>query len=157
MAIAAWLLIMAFLTWFFAGVEERRYNPNQQVLSRTSEETTKVVLRRNRWGHYVATGEINHKPVTFVVDTGATHVAIPLHLQQFLELERGLAIPINTANGTSTAYLTTIPHLTLGELTFHDVPGGLAKGMTGEEVLLGMSVLSNLTIIQQGDRLILRK
>ena len=157
MAIVAWLLVMALLSWYFAGTERNQYNPNQSVETYRTIEGTEVVLKRNRWGHYVASGEINGRPVTFMVDTGATHVAIPLHLGETLGLERGMAVPVNTANGRTTAYLTTIPHLSLGALEFDQVRGGLVPGMEGDQVLLGMSVLAGLSITQQGDRLILRR
>ena len=158
MALMAWLLVMAMLTWYFAGMEEDQYNPNRQVASYQRDDGgTEVVLERNRWGHYVASGTINGQPVTFMVDTGATHVAVPLHLADELGLERGMAVPINTANGRTTAYLTTIPSLSLGALQFSQVRGGLAPGMEGDSILLGMSVLADLHMIQQGNRLILRQ
>jgi len=157
MALVAWLLVMGILTWIFAGIEEKQYNPNQQITSYQRDGAVEVVLKRNRNGHYVATGNINNKPVIFMVDTGATHVAIPLHLQEELGLERGMAVPINTANGRTTAYLTTVPLLTLGELQFRDVRGGLAAGLHGNQILLGMSVLAKLTLVQRGDELILRQ
>jgi predicted flap endonuclease-1-like 5' DNA nuclease len=44
----------------------------------TTPACPSVVLRRNRMGHYVARGSINGAPVTFLLDTGATAVALPL-------------------------------------------------------------------------------
>ena len=155
--VMAWLLVMAILTWYFAGISERQRNPNTEVNTGTSDGRPQVILQRNRWGHYLASGEINGKPVTFMVDTGATHVAVPLHLHRELGLEQGMSVPINTANGRTTAYLTRIPELVLGGLRFYDVRGGLAPGMEGDEILLGMSVLADLTMIQEGDQLILRQ
>lgn len=157
MAIVAWLLVLGILSWYFGRVETARYNPNQTVSSVSVAGGTQVTLERNAFGHYVATGEINNQPVTFLVDTGATHVAIPMHLKEKLGLEQGIGVPINTANGRTTAYLTRIPELTLGNLRFYDVQGGLTRGMEGDEVLLGMSVLKELTITQKGKVMILER
>ncbi len=155
MAIIAWLLVLGILSWYFGRVETARYNPNQTLSSVSDAGGTQVTLKRNAYGHYVASGEINNQPVTFLVDTGATHVAIPMHMKDKLGLKQGVEVPINTANGRTTAYLTRIPELALGNLRFYDVQGGLTRGMEGDEVLLGMSVLKNLTITQKGEVMIL--
>lgn len=157
MTIAAWLVALALLTWYFSGMEKRRANPNQILEGTLTDLGTEVTLQRNRWGHYVASGEINGVPVTFMVDTGASMVAIPLALQDKLGLDRGMGLPVTTANGQTTAYHTRIDTLTLGPLSFHDVRAGLTAGMEGDQILLGMSVLSDISFTQQGDQLILRQ
>jgi len=40
-------------------------------------DVREVVLKRNRYGHYVANGSINGSQVEFLLDTGATAVAVP--------------------------------------------------------------------------------
>ncbi|MFA5630836.1 MAG: TIGR02281 family clan AA aspartic protease [Porticoccaceae bacterium] len=157
MLVASWLGIMALLTYHFSGVEEDRHNPNRALSSNVGDGFTEIVLKRNALGHYVATGQINGETVTFLLDTGATMVAVPYHLGDKLGLEKGRAVPIKTANGTSTSYITTIDELRLGDIVATQVHGGLAVGLTGNEILLGMSFLSDLEIIQRGDSLIIRQ
>ena len=36
-----------------------------------------IVLKSSTYGHYVVTGKINNKDVTFLIDTGASFVSIP--------------------------------------------------------------------------------
>ncbi len=153
----AWLLGIALLTWYFAGVQERWFNPNQEVDSRVGNGLTEITLKRNRAGHYVADGTINGESVTFMLDTGATLVAIPAHMQQELGLERGRSFPIRTANGQSRAWGTRIEQLQLGKIRQQNVRGGLTPGLEGDQILLGMSFLSDLEMLQRGDTLILRQ
>jgi aspartyl protease family protein len=112
---------------------------------------------RNRYGHYVFDGEINHKKVTFLVDTGATTIAIPGELKQFLGLRTGRAIRVSTANGNTTAYLTRLDHLAIGGIELFDVNASIIPGMKENQVLLGMNVLKHMELIQRGDRLIIRQ
>jgi aspartyl protease family protein len=154
----AWLAALALLgvLWLvFDGALDRRDNPNAQ-LAVTPGAATELVLQRNRQGHYVAPGEINGAPVTFLLDTGATLVSVPAHLADALQLQRGMAGQSMTANGTVTVYATRIDSLALGPFVVRDVAGALNPGMRDDIVLLGMSVLKNLEFTQRGDTLILR-
>ena len=105
----AWLLFLAMLTWGFSRWLAEQNNPNQEVQSTRVNGTPSVVLKRNRQGHYVANGKINGQAVTFLVDTGATDVAVPLNWAKRLNLSaKGRAVSIQTANGVITAYRVTL-------------------------------------------------
>lgn len=157
MIVVTWLGVMALLTYYFSGVEEDRYNPNREFVSSTAADFREVVLKRNRQGHYIATGKINGHSVTFLLDTGATVVAVPYHLRDRLNLEPGMAVATKTANGTSTSYTTTIDELRLGDIHVNNIRAGIATGLEGNEILLGMSFLSDLELIQRGDTLVIRQ
>jgi aspartyl protease family protein len=88
MIIAAWILLLVLLTWFFNDHLEGRRNPNRQ-LATVHDGVPEVRLERNRYGHYVATGAINGHAVEFMLDTGATDVSIPVAIADRLELQRG--------------------------------------------------------------------
>ena len=115
------------------------------------------MLTRNRSGHYVFDGEINHHKVTFLVDTGATTTAIPADLQRKLGLETGPAIQVSTANGLTRAHLTRLDQLAIGAIELYDVNASIISGMGVDEVLLGMNVLKNFELVQRGDQLIIRQ
>jgi aspartyl protease family protein len=153
----AWGLVLLLLTLYFADLEQSWQNPNQQLESRRLENYTEVVLKRNRYGHYVTSGTINHRPVTFLLDTGATQVAVPMPLAQQLGLPKGAEFRTMTANGIGRSFATRIEHLTIGDIEFRDIPAGIAENMPGDEVLLGMSVLKHIEFTQRGDTLILRQ
>jgi aspartyl protease family protein len=154
----AWLIFIAFGVVYFSDVLEKQYNPNQSVhTSRGSEGEVEVVLQRNRMGHYVTSGEINGVPVTFMLDTGATGVAIPDKVARQIGLKRGRAVPTQTANGMSTSYMAKLDSVSVGDIELRDVQAGIAPGLGTQEVLLGMSFLKHIEFTQRGDTLILRQ
>ncbi len=158
MMIMAWLVLLGFGVVFFGDVLERQFNPNQQLETRYSAEGMReVVLQRNRFGHYVTAGSINGKPVTFMLDTGATGVAIPEAVAQRLQIPRGRPYRTQTANGLSTSYAATLDSVAVGEIELRDVQAGIAPGLLMEEILLGMSFLKHIEFTQRGDTLILRQ
>lgn len=157
MLITSWLLALAGLTLYFSQREERNYNPNQSLEGLIRGDVIEVQLQRNRFGHYVATGTINNQPVTFMLDTGATHVAVPAHLQRHLNLERGAQFPVMTANGSVNVWATRIQSLNLGPIKLLDIRASLNPGMQGDEILLGMSVLKSIDFSQNGDILTLKQ
>jgi aspartyl protease family protein len=157
MLYAAWLLALGLLTWGFSGWLDKVRNPNQHPVSITDAQAREVRLLRNRYGHYNASGRINGQTVEFMLDTGATSVAIPGGLAGRLGLTRGPAVTIQTANGNATAYATRLDSLRLGDIEVRDIQAHISPSMDGNEVLLGMSVLKHLDFTQQGDTLTLRQ
>jgi aspartyl protease family protein len=141
----------------FAKILDQQNNPNQSISTLATGEFQEVVLLRNRNGHYVFDGEINRHKVTFLVDTGATITAIPGGLQRTLGLKAGPAISMSTANGLTTAYLTRLDQLAIGEIELFDINASIIPGMGVDEVLLGMNVLKHFELIQRGKQLIIRQ
>ncbi len=153
MLVIAWVLIMGGIYWFFSGWQAREANPNTaRVLNQQQGDLT---LERNRAGHYVAEGEINGRRVTFLLDTGATWVALPLALGRELGLKRGAAVTLQTANGTAIGYQTRLDRVRLGSLELRDVAAVMADGLDADAVLLGMSFLKRVEFTQRDGRLIL--
>jgi aspartyl protease family protein len=157
MLILAWVAGLALTASWFAGVEERRRNPNQNPVSLRGEGGIEVILASNRQGHYLATGRINGNEVLFLLDTGATFVAVPARLADSLGLSRGAPSTVMTANGPTQSFSTRIDTLQLGDILLRGVEAGIVPGMTGDEVLLGMSALRRLEFSQRGGELILRQ
>ncbi len=149
----AWLMILGGVWWGAQRWLDNQANPNQRVAITGSGE---VVLERNRQGHYVADGEINGIKVTFLVDTGATDVALSSRLARELGLKRGTSIQVNTANGLAVAYETRLDSVRLGAIVVRDVPANFSDGMMDHTVLLGMSFLKHLEFTQRENQLILR-
>ena len=149
-----WLVIIAAAAWFFRGYLEGEHNPNRAPQVTGSGE---IVLKRNRAGHYVAGGAINGHPVTFLVDTGATQIAVPRELADQLGLKRGLPVELMTAAGPARGYMTKLRSVDLASLHLEDANAIVAEAMHPEMVLLGMNFLRHLEITQRGDELILRK
>ena len=149
----AWLLILGGGWWAADRWLLKQANPNQRPSANASGA---VILERNRQGHYVATGEINGHKVTFLLDTGATTVAMSSRLARELDLERGASIQMDTANGVSQAFQTRLNSVRLGDIVVHEVSAVFSDGMLDDTVLLGMSFLKHVEFTQRENKLILR-
>lgn len=157
MNIIGWVLFLALMTYLFDGYLDKQQNPNQEVQSYQSGNSQEVVLQRNRYGHYVATGTINRYPVTFFLDTGATDISIPEKIANRLAIKKGIPHQIMTANGAITAYQTRLNEVSLGDILLRDVEGHINPNDSSDYVLLGMSFLKQVDFSQQGDKLILKQ
>lgn len=153
----AWLVLIVLGVFFFGDLLERQHNPNQTLHTSRSDGVTEVVLQRNKFGHYVTSGEINGQPVTFILDTGASGVAIPDAVARRLNLRRGQAFRTLTANGVTTSYAARLDQVSVGGIALDNVSAGITPGLRMEEVLLGMSFLKHIEFTQRGDSLILRQ
>ena len=157
MGFAAWVVGLALLVMLFNGIIERQTNPNAAPSAEITEAgLPQVVLQRNRAGHYVAGGRINGEPVVFMVDTGATDVALSLPLARRLGLRLRPGGVSVTANGRVETWRTRLDSVDLGGLVLRDVRASVLPNMPGEEVLLGMSYLKHLELIQRDGTLTLR-
>jgi aspartyl protease family protein len=159
MMIGAWVLLLLLLTLFFGGVLEKRNNPNRDPSGRISGQGVReVVLERNVQGHYVASGFINGYPVTFLVDTGATQVAISEKLADRLGLEKQGGTFSQTANGVVAVWQTQLERVTLGVIEQHNVRAAILPDLKPwNQVLLGMSFLKQLELVQRDGTLLLRQ
>lgn len=157
MLVLAWGAGLLLATHFFGNWEEAQRNPNRSPESHRGSDYVEVRLASSRQGHYLADGQINGAPVTFLLDTGATQVAVPTELARRLGLRAGAPMLISTANGQATAHRTRLASLQLGDIVLYDVDALIAPGMGGEEVLLGMSALKKLEFTQRDGTLMLRQ
>ncbi|MEL0584907.1 MAG: TIGR02281 family clan AA aspartic protease [Candidatus Thiodiazotropha sp. (ex. Lucinoma kazani)] len=156
MVIGAWLLLLVLLTLFFSQWLERQRNPNRQLsVTVNAGDDVAVVLKRNRAGHYIAPGLINGVAVTYLLDTGATFVAVSSSLAKKAGLEKGMSAHSQTANGVVRSWLTEIDQLQLGPIIMRNVKATILPNMPNNEVLLGMSFLKHLSLKQQGDELVI--
>ncbi|HYQ54354.1 MAG TPA: TIGR02281 family clan AA aspartic protease [Pseudomonas sp.] len=155
--VLAWAAAMFLATRFFGEWEARERNPNTQVQSAHGEGFIEVRLLSNGQGHFVADGAINGKAVHFMLDTGATDVAIPEVLARDLDLQRGSPVILSTANGRTEGYRTRLDSLQLGDIRLQGVRALVVPGLDGQTVLLGMSALKQLEYTQRGGTMLLRQ
>ena len=158
MIIIAWILIFGILIWFFGILESNKRNPNQNVSTQVlSSGEIEVVLESSSYGHYIATGKINNTEVTFLVDTGASYVSVPEEVAKKVGLKRGAEMLVSTANGTVSVYVTTLDEVSIGEIKLYNIKADINPHMDGDEILLGMSFLRDLSITHKGDQLTIRQ
>lgn len=111
-------------------------------------ESPSVSIMLNSAGQYKTSGSINGRPVTFLVDTGATIVAINSVIASSLGLnpERGRIMRATTASGVVESREVYIETIKVGGITARNVQAAVIQGNYPEEILLGMSFLRNVEI-----------
>jgi aspartyl protease family protein len=156
MIIAAWIGVLTLLALLFQGTLERQRAP-QLVSSSVDGNVAEVVVERNRSGHYVVEGSVNGRPQLFLVDTGATAVALSQGAARRFQLDRGPSVTLSTANGTVRGYRTRIDSLSVGDIVVRDVAAVVSPGIEDGVALLGMSFLRRLELVQRDGLLLLRQ
>jgi aspartyl protease family protein len=121
-----------------------------------SDGSAMVVLEQDRSGHYVAEGQINGQAVTFLVDTGATDVALPESVARALGLEFGPRVRVMTAAGPASAWMTRLDEVAVGGIRRQNVRASITSGEFNG-ILLGMSFLKHYNLQQQDGRLVIRQ
>jgi len=153
-----WLGFFAILGVLFSNILDQQNNPNQSIETLSlSGDIKELVLKRNRMGHYVANGSINSQAVTFMLDTGATDVAIPAAIAKKLNLTAGPSATYQTANGPVRVSMTRLDSIALGDIRLFNVRATINPGYKSNQILLGMSFLKHLEFSQRGNTLTLRQ
>ena len=104
-------------------------------------------------GHYFVDGTINGASVRFLVDTGATVVAINRDTARRLGLlyrTDGHAGQIETASGLVDAWYVTFESVTARTLSLKRVEGVVVEGEYPSTALLGQSFLNAFTLKREG-------
>lgn len=124
-----------------------------------SNAVQSVTLYANTQGHYVSDCQINGAVLKFVLDTGATTVALNSGDAKFanIDYKRGQLVQVDTANGVVNAYRVTIANLKIGGVTLSQVEGTVLEGGSPSIVLLGMSALNRLEMKRQDIAMTLTK
>jgi aspartyl protease family protein len=123
-------------------------------------QTQHVQIWRDSLGMYATVGSINGLPVSFIVDTGATQVAMNAAAARRLGIDyrvAGTPSAITTASRIERAWAVTLESVKVGEILLRNVPGIVLEGPQPEKVLLGMSYLGRLKISNDGQVLTLQK
>jgi len=151
---ATFVLLFGVLYWALGGLLERRHHPNEHIVT-GGGAAGRIELAASPGGQYIVPGTINGHEVDFLVDTGATHVAVPVSIAEAAGLERGTETRVQTAGGTRRAWHTRIERMAIGGIERRNVRGSINPSMADDYVLLGMTFLRGLELRQQGDRLII--
>lgn len=121
-----------------------------------SAQTTS--LTADSRGHFITTGTINGATVRFMVDTGATSVALGAAdaRRANVNLGNGRPIMVQTANGVAQAWLVTLNSVRVGDVTLNGVEGTVHQ-QDMPMALLGMSFLNRMEMKRDGQTMTLRK
>jgi len=117
----------------------------------------RTTLTADGRGQFYAQGEVNGSQTRFLVDTGASLVALPLSLAQRagVRLENASKVSVNTANGRARAYKVLLNSLRVGEVRANLVEALVMDDRQLHAPLLGMSFLNRVNLNREGDLLTL--
>ena len=129
----------------------RRTLARGQHYSTGADARQSVTLTADTRGHYVTEGAINGQPVRFVVDTGATMVALPAADAQRLgrHYRKGTLALTRTAAGVVPVYRIRLDSVRLGVIEVAAVDAiVIEQGL--DIALLGMSFLNRIDMRNEG-------
>lgn len=138
--------------------KRRTLRLGQYASSASRDTRQKVTLSADMLGHFYADGQVNGGSVRFLVDTGATMVALPAKVADRLgiDYQKGRRGLIQTANGTTVAYRIKLDEVRLGGITLQNVDAVvIARGLG--LALLGMSFLNRVEMQRDGQSMVLTR
>jgi aspartyl protease family protein len=118
-----------------------------------------VKIFRNPKGSYTTVGSINGRTVDFLVDTGASAIAMNRSEARRLGISYrvdGEPVGITTASGVVRGHRVTLDRVTVGDITLRSIDGLVIEGDQPEQVLLGMTFLNRVELQQEGGAMVLR-
>jgi aspartyl protease family protein len=134
---------------------------NKQITSNFSApaEKSEVRIERGINGHYNTPGHINGRLVNFMVDTGATAIAMNHAEADRLGISwrQGMRTIAGTAGGDTPSYMVTLDTVTVGGVTLHNVQAAVIVADTDNDILLGMTFLERTEMREENNALVLRK
>jgi aspartyl protease family protein len=118
----------------------------------------KVVLTADSAGHFLTTGNINGVSVRFLVDTGASTIALgPSDAMRIgIDASKGQKGLTNTANGQAVVSRVKLDSVRVGEIVMNNVDAHVLE-QDMPVVLLGMSFLNRMEMQRDGDSMTLKK
>jgi len=118
-----------------------------------------VTIAAGQGGHFMTSGQVNGNGVRFMVDTGATLVAIPSTEARRLgiDFEKGQRGYSSTAGGVVPTYRVKLDSVTVGGITLLGVEASVLDVPGMDFLLLGNSFLSRTEMRREGTTLTLTK
>jgi aspartyl protease family protein len=109
--------------------------------------TRSIVLAPDSHGHFRVDGRVDARPMDFVVDTGASTIALTARDAATLGIHPSFndyTMAVQTANGTVRAAPVTLDRVEIGSIAIHDVLAIVLPEGALTDNLLGMTFLSRL-------------
>ena len=119
---------------------------------------TRIVLPVDSRGHFMAAGAINGRPVSFMLDTGATTVGMSAAdaTRIGLDYQKGQPVRMNTANGVAQGFRVRLNSVRVGDVEVYDVEA-IVSPQPMPFVLLGNSFIGRFSMRRDSDQMVLEK
>uniref|UniRef100_A0A2G7T5D9 TIGR02281 family clan AA aspartic protease n=1 Tax=Chryseobacterium sp. B5 TaxID=2050562 RepID=A0A2G7T5D9_9FLAO len=118
----------------------------------------RVVLKADNRGHFIERGQINGKTMVYMVDTGASSVAIGRSDAERMGLPflKGQPVMMRTANGDAQGWRLRLDSVRVGDVEVFGVDAVVAP-LAMPYVLLGNSFLAHVQMTRQGSEMVLER
>lgn len=118
----------------------------------------RIVLTESGGGHFMTAGQINGRAVQFLVDTGATNVAMStLDAERAgISYKNGQPVRISTANGDSVGFRIKLDSVRVGDVEVYDVDA-VVTTQPMPFLLLGNSFLTRFQMKRENNLMTLDK
>lgn len=132
--------------------------PSRVGAAARADGDTEIVLAIGPGGHFNGAGSINGKSVTFMVDTGATTIALSQSEANRIGLDwkRGRPGTSHTANGPVPVYAVNLSSVRVGTVEIANV-AAVVLPSDMPQVLLGNSFLNRFSMRRDSDVMRLEK
>jgi len=133
---------------------------SQTSLKFAAPAETVLRLKADGQGMYTQSGTINNTPIDFLVDTGATFVALNRNQAGRLGIDYkrvGKPVQVSTASRVETNYMVTLASIKVGPIELRDVQAVISENEFPTEALLGNSFLNRLEMSRSTDTVTLKK
>jgi aspartyl protease family protein len=139
--------------------KRRALQRGQTYSSKSSgDDRQSAVLAADGRGHFHADGQVNGGAMRFILDTGATSIALPAAdaVRLGIDYRKGARGMIHTANGPAPAYRVKLDTVRVGGIELQNVDAlVLEQGL--DVALLGMSFLNRVEMFRSGDSMTLKR
>lgn len=118
----------------------------------------KIVLMADGRGHFINSGTINGQPMQYMVDTGASTVAIGRSDadRMGIKYQNGQPVRMSTANGVAQAWRVKLDNIRIGDVEVFGVEA-VVTPQAMPFVLLGNSFLGEFQMTRTNDQMVLEK
>ena len=119
---------------------------------------SRIVLNADSRGHFMTPGTINGRSVSFMLDTGATTVALSAAdaTRIGIDFQQGTPVRMNTANGVAMGYRLRLSSVRVGDVEVYDVEA-IVSQQPMPYVLLGNSFINRFSMRRDAEQLVLDK
>jgi len=140
--------------------QQQQYNIGYSTVSTTfsKRKSQKETIYGNSGGMYLTVGSINGRSVRFLVDTGASAVAMNTGQAKQLGIRYdkvGTPASVSTASGFARAYRLNLKSVSIGNITEKNVEALVIDGNHPGPILLGMTFLGRLSVEHGGNAMTL--
>ncbi|MBC3875392.1 retropepsin-like aspartic protease family protein [Undibacterium flavidum] len=129
------------------------------VLRSEPNKNSSVTLQASENGHFFTEGKINGgSNIRMLVDTGASFVSMSANDARRLGIDykKGTPSRTSTANGIVPTYLVRLDSIKIGDIELFQVDASVQENDLGI-CLLGMSFLKRVSMVREGQQMILTK